>query len=284
MTALDAPLRTGPTRVATPRRYLMCPPTFFAVTYAINPWMDPSVPVDVELALAQWQQLRATYERLGHDVRLIDPDPRLPDMVFAANGGLVVGGRALTSRFACPERRGEGPAYRRWFEAAADEGLLTSVHEPAGVVEGEGDLLVAGDRVLAGWGFRTDRRVHAEVQAVVGLPVVSLRLVDPRFYHLDTALAVLDDDTVAWYPAAFDPDSRGAVERLFPDAIVATEADAVVFGLNAVSDGRHVVLPVGADHLAAALADAGFEPVPVDVTEMRRAGGGPKCCTLELRP
>ena len=68
--------------------------------------------------------------------------------------------------------------------------------EPAFVNEGEGDLLVAGppdDRVLlAGTGFRTDPRAHAEAAAVLGCPVLPLELVDPRFYHLDTALAVLD--------------------------------------------------------------------------------------------
>ena len=123
----------------------------------------------------------------------------------------------------------------------------------------------------------------AELEALFGLPVLSLRLVDPRFYHLDTALCVLDADTVAYYPAAFDDASRAALAGHFAELIEAKDEDAEALGLNAISDGRHVVLPAQAAGLAAQVADKGFEPVPVDMSEFRKAGGGPKCCTLELR-
>jgi N-dimethylarginine dimethylaminohydrolase len=110
-----------------------------------------------------------------------------------------------------------------------------------------------------------------------------LELVDPWYYHLDTAVAVLDATTVAWLPEAFTPASRAVLRDRFPDAVVADRVDAAVLGLNAVSDGRHVVLPAAAARLAAALADRGFVPVPVDCSELLRGGGGPKCCTLEVR-
>jgi N-dimethylarginine dimethylaminohydrolase len=223
--------------------------------------------------------LRETYLALGHEVELITPEPGLPDMVFAANGGLVVEGRALGARFTHAERRAEGPAYLAWLAGAG----LKDVTEPVHVNEGEGDFLVVGDMVLAGTGFRTDPGAHGEVQELFGVPVISLQLVDPRFYHLDTALAVLDDRTVAYYPEAFSPGSRGVLQRLFPDAILATEADAVVLGLNAVSDGRHVVLPSAAQDLAAQLRERGYEPVGVDLSELLKAGGSVKCCTLEIR-
>jgi N-dimethylarginine dimethylaminohydrolase len=116
-----------------------------------------------------------------------------------------------------------------------------------------------------------------------GLPVHPIRLVDPRFYHLDTAMCVLDERTAAYYPAAFDDAGRATLAALFSQLIEATDADAAVLGLNAVSDGRHVVLPEQATDLAARLAEHGFEPIGVDLSELRKAGGGPKCCTLELR-
>ena len=106
---------------------------------------------------------------------------------------------------------------------------------------------------------------------------------DPRFYHLDTALAVLDDTTIAWLPEAFTPASRAVLAGRYPDAVLATTADAAVLGLNAVSDGRHVVLPAEATGLVAALAERGFVPVPVEMSELLKGGGGPKCCTLEVR-
>jgi N-dimethylarginine dimethylaminohydrolase len=263
---------------ATRRRYLMCRPTYFAVDYKINPWMDPTAPVDADLALRQWAALREVYLDLGHTVEDIDPVPGLPDMVFAANGATVVDGKVLAVQFRDPERADEAPAYRSWFERAGFE-----VHEAKHVNEGEGDILVAGDLMLAGTGFRTTHAAHARVQEVFGRPVVTLQLVDPRFYHLDTALCVLDAQTVAYLPAAFSTGSQAVLRRLFPDAVIATAADAEVLGLNAVSDGRHVVLPAQATGLAAALRDRGYEAISVDMSELRKAGGGPKCCTLELR-
>jgi len=257
----------------------MCRPDHFEVSYAINPWMDVAQPVDRELAIAQWDALRQAYLDLGHEVQVIDPLPGLPDMVFAANGGLVVEGRALGARFTHPERRAEGPAYLAWLAAAG----LVDVAEPVHTNEGEGDFLVVGELVLAGTGFRTDPGAHDEVQEFFGVPVISLQLVDPRFYHLDTALAVLDDANVAYYPEAFSAGSRAVLRRLFPDAVLATEADAVVLGLNAVSDGHHVVLPAAAVDLAAELRARGYAPIGVDLSELLKAGGSVKCCTMELR-
>ncbi|HEY1970642.1 MAG TPA: amidinotransferase [Pseudonocardia sp.] len=272
-------------RVARPRRYLMCPPDYFTVSYAINPWMDVSRAVDARLARRQWERLRRTYSDLGHTVELIDPQPGLPDMVYAANGGLVIDGKAYGARFHHAERADEGPAYLRWMRGAG----LRAVVAAQEVNEGEGDFLVLGDRVLAGTGFRTTPAAHAEVERLFGRPVVSLRLVDPRFYHLDTALAVLDPGTpgipgtIAYYPDAFSADSRRTLRALYPDAVLASRADAEALGLNAVSDGHNVVLAPGALGLAARLRERGFRPIPVDLSELLKGGGGAKCCTLELR-
>ncbi|WP_443070899.1 dimethylargininase [Streptomyces sp. NBC_01476] len=269
-------------RSATPRRYLMCPPAHFRVTYSINPWMDPTKPVDPALALFQWEDLRDRYRALGHTVEVMDPLPGLPDMVFAANGATVVGGRVLGARFANPERTAEAPAHLAWFRAAG----FAEVREPEHVNEGEGDFAVTASWLLAGQGFRSSPLAHDEAQEFFGRPVVSLELTDPRYYHLDTALAVLDDarDEIMYYPGAFSADSRTVLARLFPDALQATEEDAAVLGLNAVSDGRNVLLPRAATGLREPLRARGFEPVPVDMSELHKAGGSVKCCTQELRP
>jgi N-dimethylarginine dimethylaminohydrolase len=266
-------------RTARPRTYLMCPPEYFTVEYAINPWMNPDIPLDTALAMRQWQGLRATFGRLGHTVRTIDPLPGLPDMVFAANGATVIGGKVLGACFRHPQRAAEGPAFLNWF---SQNGYAT-VLSPRNVNEGEGDIVFAERAILAGYGYRTDPAVTGELEAMFGLPVRSLRLVDPRFYHLDTALCVLDADTAAYYPAAFDDAGKAVLGSHFAELIEAKDEDAEVLGLNAVSDGRHVVLPEQATGLAAQLASRGFEPVGVDLSEFLKSGGGPKCCTLELR-
>ncbi|BDB41742.1 MULTISPECIES: dimethylargininase [Mycobacterium] len=280
---VDAPARQDakppPTRTPTLRRYAMTPPTFFAVEYAINPWMDTSTPVDVARATRQWAQLRDTYLRLGHQVELIEPIPGLPDMVYAANAGFIVNDIAVVAKFRFAERAAESKAYAEWMSAMGYRPVSTR-H----VNEGQGDLLMVGDMVLAGYGFRTDRRAHAEIASALRMPVVSLELVDPRFYHLDTALAVLDDQTVAYYPPAFSPTAQTQLRALFGDAIIVGTADAYLFGLNAVSDGRHVVHPAGATGFAEQLRAAGFEPIGVELSELLKGGGSVKCCTLEIHP
>ncbi|WP_231951685.1 dimethylargininase [Nocardia terpenica] len=264
-------------RRPTPRRYLMCRPDHFDVYYAINPWMNVSEPVDRARALAQWETLRAAFEAHGHRVDVLAGEPGLPDMVFAANGGLVIGGRAVSARFANPERAAEGPAYHAWLAA---QGVF-EVAAATEINEGEGDFARVGDRILAGTGFRSAPAAHREVERFFGMPVVSLELVDPRYYHLDTALMVLDD-TIAYYPAAFAPASAELLAELYPDAVVATDADAEVLGLNGVCDGYNVFLSERATGLSEQLRGRGFNPIGIDLSELLKAGGSVKCCTLEL--
>jgi N-dimethylarginine dimethylaminohydrolase len=269
-------------RVPRRRRFLVCEPRHFAVQYAINPWMRPDTPVDTELARTQWQTLIDTYLAHGHIVEQVSPVPGLPDMVFAANAAFTLDGRVFGSLFRAAERRPESAAYEAWFKAAD-----FAVQHPESVCEGEGDLAWTGRYVLAGTGFRTTPEAHREVQEFFGRPVIGLRLVDPYFYHLDTALFVLEEDgdggNIAYYPDAFSPGSREVLARLYPDAVLATREDALAFGLNCVSDGRHVFISPGATALADQLADRGYVPVPVDLSEFHKAGGGIKCCTQEIR-
>ncbi|WP_346768243.1 dimethylargininase [Streptomyces sp. R301] len=276
-------MRSTP-RESSPRRYLMCPPAHFRVTYSINPWMDPTKPVDLPLALAQWEDLRDRYLALGHTVELLDPDPALPDMVFAANGATVVGGRVLGARFAHPERTAEADAHLAWFRRNGWTGI--DLREPEHVNEGEGDFAVTASWILAGTGFRSSPLSHGEAQEFFGRPVIGLELVDPRYYHLDTALCVLDEaaDEVMYFPEAFSAGSQAVLARLFPDALKAGAEDAAALGLNAVSDGRNVLLPQTATGLFDPLRARGFEPIGMDLGELLKGGGSVKCCTQELRP
>jgi N-dimethylarginine dimethylaminohydrolase len=261
----------------------MCPPEHFAVDYAINAWMDTSVPVDAALALKQWEGLREVLVGLGHEVRLLPARPGLPDMVYAANGAFVVDGTVYGARFKHAQRAAEAAEHRAFYEAHGWRYVA-----PTATNEGEGDFAYLPDAygglILAGHGFRTELAAHAEAQEVFGRPVVSLRLVDSRFYHLDTALAVLDDRNITYFPGAFSPASQRVLAQLFPDAVLADEADALAFGLNLVSDGRNVVLNSEASGFAEKLAAAGYVPVPVDLSELKKGGGSVKCCVAELRP
>ncbi len=156
------------------------------------------------------------------------------------------------------------------------------VRLPRAINEGEGDFAWTGRHIIAGSGFRSSPEAHLELMETFRVPIIPLELVDPRFYHLDTALTVINSETIAYYPPAFSPSSRRRLADCYPDAIIAEDADARVLGLNAVSDGLHVVLAAQAEKLCARIAEAGFTPVPVDVSELLKGGGGVKCATLEI--
>jgi N-dimethylarginine dimethylaminohydrolase len=273
-----APSPLADERVAVAKTVLMCRPEHFTVSYRINPWMHPEDPTDTSLAVRQWEELYRVYRDLGFTVELIDPVPGLPDMVYAANGGFTLDGIAYGARFQYDERGPEGPAYMAWFR---DHGF--EVAEPVSINEGEGDFLLVGDRILAGTGFRSDAASHDELRRLFGREVVTLRLVDPSFYHLDTAIAVLDERNIAYLPSAFDDASRAVIQELYPDAVTVDDADAAVLGLNSFSDGRHVVIASRAVGFERSLRERGYVPIGVDLSELLLGGGGVKCCTLELR-
>jgi N-dimethylarginine dimethylaminohydrolase len=276
------PSASAPERVATRRTVLMCRPDFFTVSYRINPWMHPEDPTDTTLAVRQWTTLYEKYLELGYDVQLIDGLEGLPDMVYAANGGFVLDGIAYGAKFQYPERQPEGPAYMEWFAANGYQ-----VAEPVSTNEGEGDFLLVGDTIYAGTGFRSDAGSHDELRKIYNREVVTLKLVDPSFYHLDTAFAVLDSTggsgSVAFLPKAFDAASLDILDERFPDAIHVNDADAAVLGLNSFSDGKNVIIASRATDFERQLRERGFTPHGVDLSELLLGGGGVKCCTLELR-
>ena len=265
-------------RVAQKKSVLMCRPEYFTVSYRINPWMFPENPTDQDLAMSQWLSLYETYQRLGIDVDLIDPIEGLPDMVYAANGGFVLDGIAYGAKFRHAERAAEGPAY---LAHLANRGF--DAHEAVEVNEGEGDFLLVGDVILAAHGFRSEGGSHEELATLFGRPVISLTLINPSYYHLDTALAVLDENTIAYLPSAFDAESNRVLQQRYPDAIIANEEDAAVLGLNLYSDGKNVVMAEQATTLRRDIESRGFVTHGVNLSELLLGGGGVKCCTLELR-
>lgn len=260
------------------KRVLLCAPTYFDVTYSINAWMDPSKGADRGVAQQQWESLHSTYEKLGYQIELIEPQKDLPDMVFTANGGLIIGGKVMLPRFQNTERQPETEHFKNWFEAAGFETKM-----PENIFEGEGDCLYSGENLFAGFGFRSSQASHKELADYFGIPVVGLRLIDPRFYHLDTAFCPLTPTAAMYYPGAFDQASQEILKLHYPTLIEAPTEDALAFGLNSVSDGKNVIINPNAPGLVAQLEEHGFKPVLVDTAEFKKSGGGNKCLTLELR-
>lgn len=263
-----------------PTRLLMCAPTAYGLKYEINPWMSLSNTPDVELAVQQWNTLyRVLTEEVGAQVELVPQAENCPDMVFTANAGLVRGQYVLLSNFRHPQRQVEEPHFRAWFEAHGFKVRMPSV---GCKFEGEGDALFAGEVLLAGYLKRSDICAHRWMSDAFALPVLSLELVDDRWYHLDTCLFPLDANTVVYYPGAFDPYARVVIENNF-ETITVNQKEALRFACNAVVAGQHVVIPSGCPELTAALEARGYTVHGVELSEFLKAGGAAKCLTLFLR-
>ncbi|MDQ3305617.1 MAG: arginine deiminase-related protein [Actinomycetota bacterium] len=261
------------------RRLLMCPPEHFEVLYEINPWMHREVAVDPDRARTQWDALVAVLHEAGADVERIAPVAGLPDMVFTANGGVVGDGRFVESRFRHPERSGESPLVSAWFRARDYE----VVELPDGVrLEGAGDALPFGGRMLAGYRSRSDFAAHATLSAAFGVEVLPIELVDPRYYHLDLTFCPLDDRRALVVPDAWDRYGREVAARLVPEPVVLEPDEAAAFCANSVLVGPTLVMPACSARLGRVLEAFGLDVVVVDLGEFLKAGGGVRCLTLAL--
>lgn len=261
----------------------MCAPDHYDVDYVINPWMEGNVHKSSrDRAVEQWQGLFHILKDLAI-VDLVKPQIGVPDMVFTANAGLVLGDTVVLSRFYHKERQGEEPFFKQWFE---EQGY--TVHElPKDLpFEGAGDALLdrEGRWLWAGYGFRSELDSHPYLAKWLDIEVLSLRLMDERFYHLDTCFCPLTDGYLLYYPPAFDSYSNRLIEMRVPESkrIPIPESDAVNFACNAVNVERNVVLNKASDELKQRLATAGFQVIETPLTEFLKAGGAAKCLTLRV--
>jgi N-dimethylarginine dimethylaminohydrolase len=247
---------------------LMCRPDFFGVEYEINPWMHVATKVDRTLARTQWDALHRTYTEMGEHIELAEPVKGLPDMVFTANAAVLHKGQAVLSNFHDRERQGEESHWRVTLEQ-----LGLEVHQLPHTLafEGAGDALFVGEQLYCG-----------PVGRLLSVEVVSLQLIDPRFYHLDTCFCPLDARTVLFAPDAFTADSARTVRSLVPHVIEVPVDVAAGFACNAMPVGDCVVSSLAAGQLEAELAQAGFGTIELPMSEFMKAGGGVRCLSLPL--
>lgn len=261
------------------RHYLMCQPTHFGVFYSINPWMDQTRPADIDLAADQWDRLARVIQSAGAVVDQIDAVRGLPDMVFTANAGLVDGDRFIPARMRHPERREESAHFSRWLSR---RGYAITTGSDASNLEGAGDALPFRGILIAGYGQRSDLNAWAALGRESEIPVQSVRLVDPRYYHVDIAFCPLDDTSALVAPEAFDAASLETLMRLVPDPVTLTAEETAMFCANSVVVGRTIIMPGCTPRLGRLLERRGFEVVIADVSEFQKAGGGCRCLTLAL--
>ncbi|NMG58799.1 TIGR00300 family protein [Geitlerinema sp. P-1104] len=260
---------------------LMCPPHHYDVDYVINPWMEGNIHRSSrDRAETQWEQLHKILKDHAI-VDLVEPQKGVPDMVFTANAGLVLGDNVVLSRFYHPERQGEEPHFKKWFE---DNGFTVYELPKDLPFEGAGDALLdrEGRWLWAGYGFRSELDSHPYLAKWLDIEVISLQLVDGRFYHLDTCFCPLSNGYLLYYPPAFDFYSNRLIEMRVPPEkrIIVNDDDAGNFACNAVNVGDVVVMNQVSDDLSRRLSEVGFQVIQTPLSEFLKAGGAAKCLTL----
>lgn len=259
---------------------LLCSPDYFEVSYSINEWMDPGVPVDRALARRQWSALKDRLQDLGLEVLVVQGEPGLPDMVFAADCGLFVGDMFWVSNFHHPERRGEAAAYASRANALG----FAPVPVPAEIgFEGLGDVIVCPRGLVVGRGPRSSPELKGWLERQ-GFPIVAeVSLAQARFYHTANVLACLDAQTVLYYPEAFDQVSRKALGQAFSHLIEVDLSEAAEkFACNCVTVGSRVLMGGSSERLDQVLRDLGWQPERLDVSEFEKSGAGVRCLVMDF--
>lgn len=263
-------------------RLLVCPPQYFGIEYEINPWMRMSDAADPQRAKQQWDELMGILENdMGATLEKMSPIPGLPDLVFTANAGIVSGSVAVPSRFRHPERQREEEYFTNWFQT---HGYNVTLLDREYYFEGAGDLLGWSKIWFGGYRQRSDVRSYSILSDIFKREILTLELIDPAFYHLDTCFCPLSGGELLYFPAAFDAYALKTIENQVPQAqqLVVPPDEAKRFACNAVCIHHKVVLPEGCPKTSSMLTDRGYHVYSVNLDQFLKAGGAAKCLTLRL--
>lgn len=257
---------------------LMCRPLHFSIAYSINPWMKVGSE-DKDLARLQWEKLYKTYLSLGIKVNVLAQLPNNPDMVFATDQGIVYGKKVLMSNFRFKQRRRERRPYKEWFK---NRGYEIEFIPGEAYFEGNGECLFFGQKLLIGTGFRANQLTCRYLSKALNVQVIPLELINPFFYHLDTALFVLNEETVFYYPQAFSKKSQTILKRLIPNLIALSDFEANNFAANSVVTDHKVIVNKTLPNFRNTLKMLRYQAIEVDISEFAKAGGGAHCLTNVL--
>lgn len=269
-----------------PGNVLMCAPGHFGFVEGRNSLIQGGT-VNEALARRQWDAVKTAFEAAGRRVLAIESVAGLENMAFCANQTLV--GLTPTMEHVCllsqmrhPSRRREVPVFESWFKQRGYR--IARLKDPTLLFEGAGDAIWhPGKRLLwGGHGFRSQPQAYEDVSRIFKAPVILLKLVNEKFYHLDTCFCPLTSESVLIYPSAFDAESLELILKIFPVVLTASETEASrSMACNAaVIDGKTAIVQRGTSAVARHMAGMGLRVVEVDTSEFIKLGGSVYCLKL----
>lgn len=274
-----------------PGKVLLVKPTYFSVEYVINPHMEGNIgEVDKMAATNEWNHLKSAYEELGLHTHVLDGARGFPDMVFCANQSLpniTADGKkqVIMSVMHAEPRKEEVPVIQKSYEESSYE-IVHLDESKFKDFEGMGDALWHFKKRLiwGGYGYRSTPEVYQYISDVFKTPVIALQLVNEKFYHLDTCLCILNEDSAMIYPAAFADEGVALIRSVFKNVIEVTKYEAEnLFACNATCvDGKNVFIQQGCVDVNHKLKDAGFKVHEFSTYEFLKSGGSVFCMKMML--
>lgn len=256
----------------------MCSPDFFGVKYEINPWMHLENQPNLELAKKQWRGLKDIFENLGIEVDTVEAKECCPDMVFTANAGLPAGDKFILSNFTFKERTPEEALFKNFFSKKFKE----VVELPKNVkFEGQGEAFFVGKKLFLGSGFRSSKNAKKELQKYLPkeYEIVQLELINPKFYHLDTALQYIGEGRFLTAKDAFSEDSLKKLQK-YGELVRLNREDSDAFCANCIVFEKNIIMSNPSKELENKLKDFGFKIFKNNMSEFIKSGGAVRCVSL----
>lgn len=228
-------------------------------------------PLDIAKAFAQWDDYVHLLQTHGWPTIEVPPAPDCPDSVFIEDAVVVWGNLAVVTRPGDDTRKPETAEAER---TVADLGFEVAHITGEGTLDG-GDVLKVRDLCYVGRGGRTNAEGVRQLRSLLsprGVQVVAVPIT--KVLHLKSAVTALPDGSIIGYPPLVDDPA------FFPWFVeVPEEPGAHVVDLG---QGR-LLMAAGARRTADLLADRGYEPVLVDISEYEKLEGCVTCLSVRLR-
>tara|TARA_R110000868_G_scaffold42171_4_gene143148 strand:- start:707 stop:1429 length:723 start_codon:yes stop_codon:yes gene_type:complete len=229
------------------------------------------VPVDAELADAQWEGYVAALEANGFETIEVPAADELADSVFIEDTVVMFGDVAVLTSPGAESRQPEIDAVRSSVTELGIE--LHEITQP-GTLDG-GDVLKVGSTVYVGRGGRTNAEGIRQLRAIVtplGYTLIAVPI--EKVLHLKSGVTALPDGTIIGYPDLVD--NVDLYDRFL--AVPEAEGAAVVV----LSDDA-VLMSSSAPQTAALIENLGYRVVTVDVSEFEKMEGCVTCLSVRIR-
>lgn len=279
-------------------KVLVSDANYFNDSYAINSYMDDTVPVDLEKAKAEHAAICNAFTEADIEVVQVPSPSTSQDGVYTANWALTRGSKAVMANLPNMRESEEAYAEQKLKEAGFETVKLPKEYR----FSGQGDALPCGNLLFVGTGYRTSKEAHPLLARELGYEVVSLQTIPERdeqgsptinpvtgwedsfFYDLDLAISIISPSLIAWCPEAFMPESQEKIHNLsgIEKIEVSLEEAMQASACNLVSTGETVIMGSQAPQLRADLEARGLKVIAPDVSELMKGGGFIRCCSLTL--